>query len=416
MERIKQLASQFTGANSARARLEAQSPDDVVITMAIRSPLCKAKKGGFKDTRSDELLTSMFKAVIANCEINPVLIEDICVGTVLPPRAPYEARAAALAAGIPDTTPLQTINRFCSSGLMAVTEISNKIRVGQIDIGLAVGVESMTVNSDRGLQFSEEIMAHPVAKDMAMPMGWTSENVAKDFNISREEMDEYAALSFQRASKAQKEGIFKSEIVPLEAYQVDPSTGQRVKIIVSEDDGIRHGTTAEALSKIKSAFPQWGDGKTTGGNASQVTDGAAAVLLMSRRKAEELGLRILAKHVTTAVAGLAPRIMGIGPSIAIPKVLEKAGITKDDVDLFEINEAFASMYVYCVRELGLDIEKVNVHGGAIALGHPLGATGARQIATGLNALAHKGGKVFVTSLCIGYGMGAAAIFVRETDE
>ncbi|CCA67700.1 probable POT1-acetyl-CoA C-acyltransferase, peroxisomal [Serendipita indica DSM 11827] len=413
MERIKQLSSQLMGSGSGRARLEAKSPDDVVVTMAIRSPMCKARKGGFKDTRSDELLTAMFKAAIANCQVDPKSIEDICVGTVLPPRAPYEARAAALAAGIPETTPLQTINRFCSSGLMAVTTISNQIRAGQIEIGLAVGVESMTMNADRDTGYSEEIMQHPVAKDCKMPMGWTSENVATEFNISRESMDEFAALSFQRASKAQKEGIFKTEIVPIEAIKVDPKTGARSKIIVSEDDGIRHGTTAEALSKIKSAFPQWGEGKTTGGNASQVTDGAAAVLLMTRRRAEALGLKILAKHVTTSVAGLAPRIMGIGPSIAIPMALEKAGITKDDVDLFEINEAFASMYVYCVRKLDLDIEKVNVNGGAIALGHPLGTTGARQIATGLNALERRGGKILVTSMCIGLGMGAAAVFVRD---
>jgi acetyl-CoA acyltransferase 1 len=192
---------------------------------------------------------------------------------------------------------------------------------------------------------------------------------------------------------------------------LDPKTGTRTKIILTEDDGIRHGTTKEALGKIKGAFPQWGGGKTTGGNASQITDGAAAVLLMTRRKAEELGLKIVAKHITTAITGLAPRIMGIGPSIAIPMVLEQAGITKDDVDLFEINEAFASMYVYCVRTLGLDINKVNVNGGAIALGHPLGATGARQIATGLAELERRGGRILVTSMCIGLGECAVLICI-----
>jgi len=219
--------------------------------------------------------------------------------------------------------------------------------------------------------------------------------------------------SFERAGRAQQSGFF-TEIVPTEAYKSDPKTGKRTKIILTKDDGIRHGTTKETLGKIKSAFPQWGEGKTTGGNASQITDGAAAVLLMTRRKAEELGLRILAKHVTTAVAGLAPRIMGIGPSIAIPMVLEQAGITKDDVDLFEINEAFASMYVYCVRTLGLDINKVNVNGGAIALGHPLGATGARQIATGLAELERRGGKVLVTSMCIGLGECPVLICISIT--
>ncbi|CAE6532291.1 unnamed protein product, partial [Rhizoctonia solani] len=201
------------------------------------------------------------------------------------------------------------------------------------------------------------------------PMGWTSENVAQDFNITREDMDELAALSHKRASEAQRTGKF-TEIVPVEGFSKSES-GERTRIIVDKDDGIRHDSTAAALGKIRSAFPQWGGGKTTGGNASQITDGAAAVLLMRRKKAEELGLPILAKYVTTSVAGLAPRIMGIGPTYAIPMVLEQTGLSIGDVDLFEINEAFASMYVYCVRKLGLDIEKVNVNGGAIALGHPL---------------------------------------------
>jgi len=244
-------------------------------------------------------------------------------------------------------------------------------------------------------------------------MGWTGENVAREFNISREDMDEFAARSFQRAEAAEKARYFTKEIVPFTAYQKDAATGARKKVTVSKDDGIRYGTTKDTLLKIRSAFPQWPPARTTGGNASQVTDGAAAVLLMTRKKAEELGLRVLAKYANIAISGLAPRIMGIGPAVAIPKVLEKVGLTKDDVDLFEINEAYASMYVYCVRKLGLDPEKVNVNGGAIAFGHPLGATGARQIATGLNELERRGGKVLVTSMCMGTGMGAAAVFLGE---
>ncbi|KAI1789798.1 3-ketoacyl-CoA thiolase [Ganoderma leucocontextum] len=415
VERVKQVASHLAfGSVKGRDALLRNSPDDVVITLAIRSPLCKAKKGGLKDTKSDEILYEIFKQTIARSSIDPALIQDVTVGTVLTAGAPYQARNAALAAGIPDTTPVQTINRWCSSGLMAVTDISNKIKAGQIDIGLAVGMESMTDNPDRGgPPMSDVVKASQLARDAAMPMGWTSENVAEDFNVSREDMDELAALSFQRAEKAEKEGVFASEIVPFTAYVKDPGTGERTTKILTKDDGIRYGTTKEGLLKIKGAFPQWGKGYTTGGNASQITDGAAAVLLMTRRKAEQLGLKILAKHVTTSVTGLAPRIMGIGPSVAIPMVLEATGLTKDDVDLFEINEAFASMYVYCVRKLGLDINKVNVHGGAIALGHPLGCTGARQIATGLNALSRRNGKILVTSMCIGTGMGAAAVFVAE---
>lgn len=183
---------------------------------------------------------------------------------------------------------------------------------------------------------SDVVKESQLARDAAMPMGWTSENVAEDFNISREDMDEFAALSFQRAEKADKEGVFASEIVPFTAYVKDAGTGERTTKILTKDDGIRYGTTKESLLKIKAAFPQWGKGHTTGGNASQITDGVAAVLLMTRRKAEQLGVKILAKHVTTSITGLAPRIMGIGPSIAIPMVLEATGLTKDDVDLFEV--------------------------------------------------------------------------------
>jgi len=342
-------------------------------------------------------------------------VEDIVIGNVLSKNAAYQARAAAIAAGFSEKTPTELVNRFCSSGLMAITAISNQIRAGQIDIGLAVGSESMSQDRDRGATpFSEEIAACQAAKDCEMPMGWTSENVASDFDISREEMDELAALSFQRAEAAQKSGLFDQEIVPIDAWTKESGDSSvRTKKLVSKDDGIRPGTTAQGLGKIRSAFPQWGKGHTTGGNASQVTDGAAAVLLMTRRKAEELGLKILAKHVTTSVAGLPPRIMGIGPTFAIPQVLQKAGISQDDVDLWEVNEAFASMYVYCVKKLALDIDKVNVKGGAIALGHPLGTTGTRQVATALPELERRGGKVLVTSMCIGTGMGAAAVFVRD---
>jgi len=414
MERIKQLASHLSAPPKGLGTLLHKSPDDVVITMAIRSPLCKAKKGGFKDMRSDELLTEMFKRAVEHGKLDPAIIGDICVGTVLPKGPTYEARTAALAAGIPESVPVQTINRFCSSSLMSVTTIANQIRAGQIQVGLAIGVESMTANPDEGPGgASEEIKSHGPAADALQPMGWTSENVAGDYGISREEMDGLAALSFQRAERAAANGLFEGEIVPFTALQKDPVSGDRKEILLTKDDGIRPGTTKESLLKVRAAFPQWRPAQTTGGNASQVTDGAAAVMLMSRGKAEELGLPVLAKYVTTSVTGLPPRVMGIGPSFAIPMVLEAAGISKNDVDLFEINEAFASMYVYCIRELDLDIEKVNVNGGAIALGHPLGCTGARQIATGLNALRQRGGKVLVTSMCIGTGMAAAAVFIRE---
>ncbi|KAJ7932563.1 Thiolase, N-terminal domain-containing protein [Mycena leptocephala] len=413
MERVKQIAAHFTSSKGLAA-LERKSPDDVVITFAMRSPLTKAKRGGFKDARTDELMLEMFKHTITHSKVDPALVGDICVGTVLTPDATYHARAAALAAGFPESVPIQTINRFCSSGLMAVTTIANQIRSGQIEVGLAIGVESMSENPDNGGPSQSELIASNAAsRDCTQRMGWTSENVASDFEVSRKDQDEFAAISFQRAEAAEKAGYFKDEIIPFTVFSKDPKTGERTRVTITKDDGIRYGTTAEGLSKIRSAFPQWGNGTTTGGNASQITDGAASVLLMTRRKAESLGLKILAKHVITSVTGVPPRIMGVGPVYAISMALNQCAISQDDVDLFEINEAFASQCLYTVRKLGLSLDKVNVNGGAIAFGHPLGCTGARQIATGLNELERRKGKVLVTSMCIGTGMGAAAVFVRE---
>ncbi|KAG5653354.1 hypothetical protein H0H81_000976 [Sphagnurus paluster] len=260
-------------------------------------------------TRTDELMLEMYKQSILHSHINPALVGDICIGTVLTPDAMYAARSAAIAAGYPDTVPVQAINRFCSSGLMAVTTIANQIRSGQIEIGLAIGVESMSENPDKGgPSQSELISVNSAASDCKERMGWTSENVASEFNITREEQDEFAAISFQRAERAQNLGYFAKEIVPFTVFQKDPSSGLRKRVVVTEDDGIRPGTTKENLGKIKAAFPQWGNATTTGGNASQITDGAAAILLMSRKKAEELGLKVIAKHHTTAVAGMAAPI------------------------------------------------------------------------------------------------------------
>ncbi|KIY70157.1 thiolase [Cylindrobasidium torrendii FP15055 ss-10] len=413
MERVKQLAAHLYSPSQGVGALTRKNPEDVVITLALRSPLCKARKGGFKDAKTDELMLEMYKQVIAHGNIDPAIVGDICVGTVLTADEMYHARGAALAAGFPDTVPVQCINRFCSSGLMAVTTIANQIRAGQISVGLAIGVESMSSNPDNGgPEQSPLVSCNSAAADCPKRMGWTSENVAEEFNVTREEQDAFAALSFQRAEHAQNAGYFDNEIVPFTVFQTD-SNGERKRVVVSKDDGIRPGTTAESLSKLRPAFKDWGRSTTTGGNASQITDGAAAVLLMTRRKAEELGLKIIGKHVSTAIAGCPPRIMGVGPVYAIPRVLEQCGLVKEDVDLFEINEAFASQCVYCLRTLGLPQEKVNVNGGAIALGHPLGCTGARQVATGLNELARRQGKILVTSMCIGTGMGAAAVFVGE---
>jgi acetyl-CoA acyltransferase 1 len=306
-------------------------------------------------------------------------------------------RAAALAAGFPNTAAVSTANRFCSSGLLAVQNIANQITCGSIEVGLAVGIEQMSLSPKAVPDFNETVMAaSQEAADCQQPMGQTSENVGKDFGITREAQDRYAAESYRRAEHAQKAGWFDEEIVPIATKVVDPKTGTAVEVTVNKDDGIRYGTTFESLSKIRPAFTQWGD-RSTGGNSSQVTDGAASVLLMKRSTAERLGQTVMAKFCGATVAGVAPRIMGIGPTVAIPKLLAKFRLTKDEIDVIEINEAFASMAVYCVKELGLDHQKVNPRGGAIALGHPLGATGARQIVTGLAEARRQKKKILLTS-------------------
>ena len=386
----------------------------MVITLAIRTPLCKARKGGMKDTSLDLLVYTTIKEALTRSGLAPELIEDICLGNVSNGRAAYIARAASLAAGVPTTSAASSVNRFCSSGLKAVQDIANQIAAGSIDIGLAVGAESMSEGGDRlEKPFHEVILAHPDGADCMQPMGQTSENVGKDFNIPRVEQDKYAAESFRRAEEAQKQGYFNDEIFPFTTTIKDPKTGEEKQITLTQDEGIRPGTTFESLSKIRPAFPQFGD-KSTGGNSSQVTDGAAAILLMKRKTALQLGQPILAKFVAATVAGVAPRIMGIGPSVAIPKLLSKLNLDlQKDIDLVEINEAFASMAVYCKDVLNVDHSKMNVRGGAIALGHPLGTTGARQIVTGLSEARRRKVKVLLTSMCIGTGQGMAGLFVNE---
>lgn len=415
-QRLSAIANQISGGGEslARKRVLAKNADDIVITLAVRTPLTKAKKGGLKDTPLDDLLISLLTTVREKSNLDPNLVEDVCVGNVLSPGAAYLARSAVLAAGFPETTAASIASRFCSSGLLAIQQIANQIIAGSIEVGIAVGAESMSTNPDGGAPpFSEKIANHPLASQNKQPMGQTSENVAGQFGLTRAQMDEFAASSFQKAEKAQKAGWFKDEIIPVKTTIKDPKTGEVKEIVVDSDDGIRYGTTAESLGKIRAAFPQWEPSHTTGGNASQITDGAAALIMMKRSRAEQLGQPILGKFVAATVTGLEPRIMGIGPSVAIPKILAKTGLNQEDVDVFEINEAFASMGVYCVQKLNLPPSKVNPRGGAIAFGHPLGATGARQVVTALAELRRSNKRVAVTSMCVGTGMAMAAVFVSE---
>ncbi|KAL9436244.1 hypothetical protein AB3S75_022322 [Citrus x aurantiifolia] len=389
--------------------------DDVVIVAAYRTAICKAKRGGFKDTLADDLLAPVLKAVIEKTRLNPSEVGDIVVGTVLAPGSTraMECRMAAFYAGFPETVPLRTVNRQCSSGLQAVADVATAIKAGLYDIGIAAGLESMTVNSISVVgQVNPKVEIFTQARDCLLPMGITSENVAQRFGVTRQEQDLAAVESHRRAAAATASGKFKDEIIPVNTKIVDPKTGVEKRVTISVDDGIRPNTTIADLAKLKPAFKK--DGTTTAGNASQVSDGAGAVLLMKRSLAVQKGLPILGVFRSFAAVGVDPSVMGIGPAVAIPAAVKSAGLQLDDINLFEINEAFASQYVYCIKKLRLDPEKVNVNGGAVALGHPLGATGARCVATLLSEMKRRGKdcRFGVISMCIGSGMGAAAVFER----
>ncbi|KAK0617322.1 3-ketoacyl-CoA thiolase, partial [Immersiella caudata] len=357
-------------------------------------------------------MAGAFKGLIERSGINPALVEDICVGTVLAPGGgATEMRAAALVAGFPDTAAVRTLNRQCSSGLQACVDVANQIRAGMIEIGIGAGVESMSTQYGPGAvtEFSDLLESHPEAANCKVPMGVLSEDMAKARGVTRAAQDAFAAASFQKAVKAQAEGLFKEEIYPLKVKFEDPKSGETKEIVVDKDEGIRPGVTVESLGKIRPAFAK--DGSIHAGNASQVSDGAAAVLLMKRSTAEKLGQKILGKYVAASIVGVPPLLMGVGPWKAIPKVFEITGLTKEDVDIFEINEAFASQCLWCANELGIPQEKINPKGGAIAFGHPLGCTGARQVSTLLYELKRRNEKIGVTSMCVGTGMGMAAVWV-----
>jgi len=398
-----------------KAAVLAKRDDDVVIVSAVRTALTKGGKGGFKDTYPEEFLAAVLREAYERVGLDPALIGDVTVGNVCPPGGGANmARMAGFSAGIPFTTPTSTVNRQCSSGLAAVHQIVNRIRVGEIDIGIGSGAESMSMFYGPGMMskgWSDKVLENKMAEECLTPMGITSENVAAKFGVTREMQDEFGALSMQKAVKAQKEGLWKDEILPVKVKWVDPKTKEAKQIVVAQDDGIRDGITPQVLGKLKPAFSS--TGTTTAGTSSQVSDGAAAVLLARRSVANKLKLPILGKFVGAVAVGVPPEIMGIGPAFAIPAVLKKHGLTLNDIDLFEINEAFASQAVYSINTLGIDHKKVNPQGGAIAIGHPLGATGARQIVTGLARTKKTGEKLIVTSMCVGSGMGMASIVVNE---
>lgn len=387
---------------------------EAVIVGGVRTAVGKAPKGTLKDTRPDDLGAILIQELLQKTPgLNPTEIDDVIIGNAFPEgeQGMNVARNVALRAGLPSSVPAMTVNRYCSSGLQTIAMAAERIMVGFADIIIAGGIESMSMIPMGGNKPAPNPWLMENNPAAYMPMGLTAEEVASRFGITREEQDEFALRSHQRAAKAIAEGKFKDEIVPIQVkrtYIDDSGKAVTEELIFDTDEGVREDTSLEALAKLKPAFKE--KGSVTAGNSSQTSDGAAMLLVMSREKAEELGLQPLARFVAFAVAGVDPDIMGVGPKEAIPKALKLAGLTIEDIDLFEINEAFASQAVYVVKELGLDPKKVNVNGGAIALGHPLGCTGSKLSVSLLNELKRRQGKYGVVSMCIGGGMGAAGIF------
>ncbi len=379
---------------------------EAVIVSVARTPIGKAKKGSLRDTRPEEFAAEVLKALIERTPgLEPVMVEDVIFGCAMPEgeQGMNVARLISLLAGFPTSVPAMTVNRFCSSGSQTIALAADTIKAGNADIVIAGGVESMSMVAMGG----NKLIADPALVDV-MPtaytaMGTTAEIVARRYNISREDQDEFAYQSHMKASKAIAEGKFVDEIVPLEVRKRE--NGSWKEFVFDTDEGPRPDTTVEALAKLRPVFDP--KGTVTAGNASQTNDGAAAVVVMSEEKAKEMGLEPIAHIRQWAVAGVDPDEMGIGPSVAVPLLLKKANLTLDDIDLVEINEAFASQSVYCVRKLELDPEKTNVNGGAIATGHPLGATGAVLTVKLLGELKRRKAQRGIVTMCIGGGMGFA---------
>ncbi|KKY21503.1 putative 3-ketoacylthiolase b [Phaeomoniella chlamydospora] len=381
-----------------------KADSDIVILSSLRTPVTRAYKGGFKDAYPEELGYHVLKATLAaNPNLDPALIDDVAMGSVLQELGGYKSG----------------LHRQCSSGLHAITVMAHSLQNGNINIGIGGGMESMTRNyGSKAIPtvLWPDLKDSPIkdARDCIMSMGITSENVAERYGVSREDQDAFSVRSHLRASEAQKSGKFDKEIIPVTTRSAPADGAEKGETVtISKDDGIRHTATLESMTKLKPVFKP--DGASTAGNSSQVSDGAAATLMMRRSTANELGLSssIIGKWVHSVAIGCTPDEMGVGPAIAIPKLLDQTGLQVNDINVWEINEAFASQAIYCVRKLEIDEEKVNPNGGAIALGHPLGATGARQLATLLPELERRQEQLGVISMCIGTGAGMAALFVKE---
>jgi acetyl-CoA acyltransferase len=389
---------------------------EAVIVSSVRTAIGRAPRGTLRYTRPEYMGSVAVKEAVARAKgLDPAEIEDVILGCSFPEaeQGMNLGRIVALQAGFPDSVPGQTVNRFCSSGLQAIALAAERIMCGFAEVIVAGGVESMSMVPMGGNKLAPSPVLADCHIETYTPMGITAENVAQRFNVSREDQDIFATASHAKAAAAIKEGRFKEEIVPLKL--IERSVGPDNKVVEKEtifevDEGVRPGTTVETLSKLRPAFHA--KGSVTAGNSSQTSDGAAAVVVMSAEKAAKLGLKPLAIFRGFGVAGCPPEIMGVGPAVAIPKLMQLTGKKISDIDLFELNEAFASQALYCMRELDLNPDIVNVNGGAIALGHPLGCTGAKLTATLLHEMGRRGSRFGVVSMCIGGGMGAAGLFER----
>jgi acetyl-CoA acyltransferase len=389
---------------------------DVVVALALRTPGGRAKKGTFRQTRPDDLGAAVIRALLARApQLDPARIGDVVIGCAMPEgeQGLNVGRNLALLAGLPQTVPGMTVNRFCSSGLESVNVAAAEIALGQVDIAIAGGVESMTLVPMGGMRYLPNPRMVAGAPGTYLNMGLTAERLAERDQISREAQDAFAYHSHRKAVAAQQTGKFDAELVPVKTAVSDPGPdGKPVvrEVVLDRDEGPRADTTVEALAKLKPAFLD--GGTVTAGNSSQMTDGAAAVLLTTPEIAAELKLEPLARWVGYAVAGVAPEIMGIGPVEAVPKALRRFGLTLADMDVIELNEAFAAQSLAVLLGLGLDPAdpRINANGGAIALGHPLGCTGAKLTATALHELRRRKARYAMVTMCIGTGMGAAGIF------
>jgi len=386
---------------------------DVVIVSAARTPIGKAKRGGLATVRPDEMAASVIQDLLKRTpSLEPVEIDDVVFGCAFPEgeQGMNMARMITLRAGLPDSVPAETINRYCSSGVQSIAHLAYAINAGDIDVGIGGGAESMSLVPMMGYKFSPNPHFAQDLPHYYTNMGLTAENVALKYDISRDDQDAFSFRSHQKAAKAVESGLFDPELVPVDVRVAEYADGKMVQksFTVRRDEGPRSDTSIEALARLKPAFKE--GGMVTAGNSSQMSDGAAAVIVMSAEKAAQLGLKPLARFVNFAVGGVPPELMGIGPVVAIPKALKKAGLSLADIDLIELNEAFAAQSLAVIRTLEMDEQKINVNGGAIALGHPLGCTGAKLTVQLINEMGRRGSKYGMVTMCIGGGMGGAAIF------